>query len=105
MRLPKTVHINNRPWDVVKDARRSEADFAYSKMKIEIGTKGNADREILTGFMHEVAEISAVERGVRSQKCMLQHEAGDFVFTASHRQFCDVISDVSGIIGDMMKLK
>ena len=105
MRLPKRVLINNRPRVVVKDAEASDAGCSYKEMKIRIGTKGNADREVLTGFMHEVAEISSVERGVRSQKCMLQHEANDYVFTASHKQFCDVISDVSGIVGDMMKLK
>ena len=74
-------------------------------MKINIGTAGNSDREILTGFMHEVTEISAVERGIRCTKGMLQHEAGDFVFMSSHKQFADMVSDVSSIVGDMMKLE
>ena len=105
IRLPKTIRINNRPWDVVKDKKVSTMDFSYKKMAIIVGTVGNSERELLTGLMHEVAEISAVERGIRSQKCMLQHEAGDFVFSASHKQFADMVSDVSGIVGDMMKLK
>lgn len=105
MRLPKKVLINNRPWKVVKNHETSFDDFSYKKMKINIGTRGNSDREVLTGFLHEVAEISAVERGMRATKCMLQHEPNDFVFTGSHKQFADVISDVSGIIGDMMKLE
>lgn len=104
MRLPKKILINNRPWTVEKTSKISTADFNYKKMKITIGTASNSDREILTGFMHEVAEVSATERGIRSQKCMLQHEASDFVFTGSHKQFSDMISDVSGIIGGMMKL-
>lgn len=105
MRLPKKVRINNRPWQVVKDKRTSTAGFSYDKMKIRIGVCGNSDREVLTGLLHEVSEISAVERGVRSTKDMLQHEANDHVFTASHKQFCDMMSDVSGIVGDMMKLE
>ncbi len=105
MRLPKKVLINNRPWGVVKDKKISTMDFSYKKMAIKVGTAGNSDREIITGFLHEVAEISAVERGIRSQKCMLQHEANDFVFSASHKQFADMVSDVSGIVGNMMKLE
>ena len=105
MRLPKKVLINNRPWNIAKNKKISTMNFSYRKMTITVGTAGNSKREILTGFMHEVAEISAVERGVRSQKCMLQHEANDFVFSASHKQFADMISDVSGIVGNIMKLE
>lgn len=104
MRLPKKILINNRPWKVIKDKKISVCSFGYPKMEMKIGTLGNSDREILTGFMHEVTEISAIERGVRSQKCMLQHEAGDFVFSASHKQFSDIVSDVSSVVGNMMKL-
>lgn len=105
MRLPKKVRINNRPWEIVKNNKVSTADFSYKKMKINIGTAGNSNREVLMGLMHEVAEISAVERGVRCTKDMLQHEAGDFVFMGTHKQFTDMVSDVSSIIGDMMKLE
>ncbi len=105
MRLPKKVRINNRPWDIVKDGKISGGHFSYKKMEIKIGTSDNSEREILTGFLHEVTEISAVERGIRCEKGMLQHEVNDYVFVASHKQFCDMVSDVSGIVGDMMKLK
>ena len=104
MRLTKTIRVNNIPFKVVKDNKISGANFSYKKMEIRIGTKGNSEREVLTGFMHEVAEISAVERGVRSTKCKVQHEDNDVVFAASHERFTDVISDVSSIVGDMMKL-
>ena len=105
MRLPKKVHINNRPWAIIKNNKISTADFSYKKMKINIGTAGNSDREVVMGFLHEVAEISAVERGIRSTRDMLQHEAGDFVFTGSHKQFCDMMSHVSSVVGDMMQLE
>lgn len=105
MRLPKKVRINNRPWNVIKDNKISAADFSYKKMKIKIGTAGNSDREVIMGFLHEVAEISAVERGIRCTKDMLQHEANDFVFMGSHKQFTDMMSDVSSIVGDIMKLE
>ena len=105
MRLPKKIHINNRPWEVVKNNKISTDNFSYKKMKINIGIAGNSDREVIMGFLHEVAEISAVERGVRSTKDMLQHEANDHVFTGSHKQFSDIMSDVSSVVGDMMKLE
>ena len=105
MRLPKKVRINNRPWVIEKDNKKSVCSFDYHNMKIKIGTSVNSKREILTGLMHEVAEISAVERGIRCTKDMLQHEANDHVFTSSHKQFADMVSDVSSIIGDMMKLE
>ncbi len=104
MRLPKKVTINNRPFSVVRDVKNSCDHFDYKTMRIHIGTYGNSDREVLTGFMHEVAEISAVERGVRATKSVIQHEANDTIFVASHKDFSDVISDISGIVGDMMKL-
>lgn len=105
MRLPKKIQINNRPFTVNKNNKVSSANFSYKKMQIDIGTAKNSDREILTGFLHEVTEISAIERGIRSEKCMIQHEANDYVFSASHKDFSDMISDVSSIVGDMMKLE
>ncbi len=105
MRLPKKLRINNRPWSIVKNKKKSVCHFSYHDMKINIGTSGNSDREVLMGLMHEVAEISAVERGIRAEKCMLQHEANDYIFAGSHKQFCDMMSDVSSIVGDMMKLE
>lgn len=105
MRLPKTVRINNRPWKVAVDRKVSTQSFSYRKAEIRIGTFRNSDREVLTGLMHEVTEISAVERGVRAEKCMLQHEANDYIFVGSHKQFSDVVCDVSSIVGDMMKLE
>ncbi|MHC4397478.1 MAG: hypothetical protein ACYS1A_17695 [Planctomycetota bacterium] len=105
MRLPKKILINNRPFKVIKNTKICTANFSYKKMKIEIGTAGNSDREVLTGLLHEVTEISAIERGIRSTKDALQHEANDYVFTSSHKQFSDMVTDVSSIVGDMMKLE
>lgn len=105
LRLPDRVLINNRPWKVVQDSKVSSGSFHYEDMKIRIGTLGNADREILTDFIHEITEISCVERGVRATKNVIQHEADDYVFFASHGAFCAVITDVSEILGNMMRLK
>jgi hypothetical protein len=105
MRLPKTVRINNRPWKVIKTPKSSSGNFSYKNMTIKIGTQGNSQREILGGFIHEIAEISDVERGVRCTKNALQHEANDFRFAASHTEFAHITDDISSIIGDIMKLK
>jgi len=106
MRLPKTVRINNRPWRVKEAKSTSGSHFSFNNMTIKVGTKNNSQREILTGFMHEITEISCCERGVR---CLTTRDTGagngDYRFVGNHEQFSDVISDVSSIIGDMMKLR
>jgi hypothetical protein len=104
MRLPKTVRINNIPFRVVKNEKSFGSSFSYRKALISIGSKGSP-REILESFLHEVAEISMVERGMRAAKCKPQIKVDEYVFHGSHKDFTDVIADVGGIVGDMMKLK
>lgn len=103
MRLPKKVLINNIPFKVVRNTKSFGSHFSYKKGQITIGAKGSS-REVLENFLHEVAEISAVERGVRGTKCKPQAEANEYVFHGSHREFQDMITDVSGVVGNMMKL-
>lgn len=105
MRLPRKVRINNIPFKVVRDKTSAGCSFSYDKLLIEVGTKCNSSREMLTGLLHEVAEISAVERGVRNSKCRPQATAHEYVFHASHKDFSDMVSDISGVVGDMMKLE
>jgi hypothetical protein len=105
MRLPKKVCINNRPWMVIKNKKTSNCSFSYRDMKINIGTNKNSKREILGGFIHEVSEISCVERGVRATKDTIQHEANDMVFVGDHEKFSSVMNDVSRIISDIMRLE
>lgn len=104
MRLPKKILINFRYWTVTQDKQSSGADFEYKDGNINIGVRDNTDREILTHLIHEVGEISCVERGVRAQKSMMSNESNDYVFVASHARFSDVMSDISVIVGDLMKL-
>lgn len=104
MRLPRKIRINNRPWKVIKDNRISSSHFSFRDNTIRIGSKGNSNREMLNGFMHEVAEVSCVERYVR---CTMDREIGgngDYRFIADHNQFEGVITDLSAVIGDIMKL-
>ncbi|KKL89078.1 hypothetical protein LCGC14_1918270 [marine sediment metagenome] len=105
MRLPKRVKINGIPFDVVKDPKTMGGKFSYDDTKIEIGTKKLADCEVLENFLHEVAEISMVERGMRSARCKPTAEATEFVFSGNHRMFSDVVTDVSNIVSDLMRLK
>lgn len=104
MRLPKTVRINNIPFKVVKNGKSLRSEFSYNKSTIIIGTKTMADCEVLDCFIHEVAEISSVERGLRSSKCKPQ-DSPEYVFCGGHKKFSDMITDVSIIISDMMGLK
>ena len=104
MRLPKTVRINNIPFKVVMDKTKYGASMSYAKARIVVGSKGDS-RETLENFLHEVAEISCVERGLRAQKCKPETSENQYIFSGSHDNFRDMISDVSIIVGDLMKLE
>ena len=104
MRLPKTVRISNIPFKVERNRKSFGSHFSYRKGLITIGSKGSP-REVLEGFLHEVAEISTVECGMRASKCKPQFEANEYVFHGSHKDFQEVITTVSSIVGDMMKLR
>ena len=104
MRLPKRVRINNIPFKVQRNKKSFGSSFSYNKGLILVGTKGKP-REALEGFLHEVAEISMVERGMRASKCKPQDKSNEYVFHGSHKDFQDVLTDVSSIVGDIMKLE
>ncbi len=107
MRLPKKVLINNRPFRVVRDKNETGDNFKYRNMTITVGAcKKRSSREQLNGFMHEVAEISCCERGMRCTTDRNTFQGmNDYRFIGNHEQFTDVITDVASIIGDMMELE
>ncbi len=104
MRLPKAVIINNIPFRVIRDNGYAGGSFSYSEATLTVGTKKLSDREILENLIHEVAEISTVERGMRGTKCKPQNGSDDYIFAGSHTQFSDVVSDIGWVLADMMKL-
>ncbi len=105
MKLPKKVLINNIPFKIVKDRKMfGGGSLSYKKSEIRIGMKGMSEREVLENFIHEVAEVSTVERGVRGSKCKPLQAEPEYIFACGHREFEAVINDVSGVIADMMKL-
>ena len=104
MRLPKKIRINNIPFKVVKDKRKYGASFSYKKSLMVIGSKGDT-RETLENFIHEIAEVSSVERGLRCEKSKSSCDVNEYVFCGSHNDFRDMITDVSNIVADLMKLE
>ncbi len=104
MRLPKTARIHNIPFKVVKDKKNFGSHFSYRKGVISVGSKGSS-REQLEGFLHEVAEISMVECGMRASRCKAQTPEREYVFCGSHKDFQAVMNDIGSVVGDMMKLK
>ncbi len=105
MRLPKKVRINNIPFKVIRDKKLCGARFSYKNATITIGAKNLADCEVLEHYIHEVAEISSVERGFRSSMCKQRNgSANEYVFCGGHDKFTDVMTDVGIAIADMMKL-
>ncbi|MCK4500747.1 hypothetical protein KAU11_09615 [Candidatus Babeliales bacterium] len=104
MRLPRKVKINGIPFSVERDKKSSGARFSYSDAKIVVGSKSLADCEVLEAFVHEVAEISCIERGMRSALCKPQ-DSPEYMFSGNHKKFSDVIADVSTVVSDLMKLE
>ena len=104
MRLPRKVKVNGIPFNVTKDRTTMGARFSYPNATITIGTKKLSDGEVLENFIHEIAEISMIERGMRSTRCKPDTESDEYIFCGDHRAFSDVITDVSTIIGDLMKI-
>ena len=105
MRLPKTIKINGIPFGIIKDSKKTGANFDYEDATITIGTKKLKDCEVLENFLHEVTEISMVERGMRSIRCKPDTGVREYIFSGDHRMFGDVVTDVSMIVSDLMKLK
>lgn len=104
MRLPKKVTINSRLWSVVTDRNKTHSHFSYEDRIITVGArKPHIRGDILRGFLHEIAEISSVERGVRFTRDKELGGNCDYIFCANHDQFDDMISDVSNIIGKLLK--
>ena len=104
MKLPKKVRINNIPFSVVKNKDNFGSSFSYKSGIMSIGSRGK-DCEVLEGFLHEVAEVSMVERGMRSAKCKPTGTENEYVFCGSHKDFRDVITDISIVVSDLMKLE
>jgi len=104
VKLPKTVIINARLWTVVVDNCNVNSHFSYRDRKITVGA-GNPQKrgDVLRGLMHEVAEISAVERGVRYTRDKELGGNGDYLFCGNHDQFDDIISDLSLVIGGLIR--
>ena len=105
IKIPKTIIIGHRDFSVIIDKKDSGASFSYKKMTIKIGTANNTPREIFEHFMHEVMEIICVEKGIRSSKCLTEASDLDYVFTASHREFCLLTTELSRIMADLICLK
>lgn len=104
MRLPKTVTINSRLWSVVTDRKKTHSHFSYEDRIIAVGARKPHTRgDILRAFLHEVAEISSVERGIRFTRDKELGGNGDYMFCADHDQFDYMISDVSDVIRNLLK--
>lgn len=105
MRFPKKVIIADKKFDVICDSGKLGAHFDYPKRQIKIGTKHK--KESFDNFVHEIMEISLVERGMRYRNDK-KRTIGDFcncevLISGNHDQFECVASDVALIIEPMLK--
>ena len=104
MRLPKKVIINNIPFKVKVNRKSFGSSFSYKTGLMSIGAKGKPC-EILEGYLHEVMEVSAVERGIRGTRCNPSGDGTEYVFSGNHKDFADMVTDVSIVVADLMKLE
>lgn len=104
IKLPKVVTINNIPFKVTKDRKLVGGKLCYETSTITVGSKDLADCEVLENFLHEVAEVSMIERGMRSSRCKPSTDSYEYIFTGEHRQFADMIADVSSVMNKVINI-
>lgn len=101
MRLPKTVRINGKEFAVRCNHKSVASHFHFEERDISIGTF-HQDRKF-GNFLHEVAEISCIERGIRHVCDREKGGNADFLFCGNHSQFTDMLQDVATVIEPMIK--
>lgn len=101
MRLPKKVQINGKEFAVRCDRKNVASHFHYRERDIIIGSFHKDSK--FANFLHEIAEISCVERGIRHVCDREKGGNADYLFCGNHSQFTDMIRDITTAIKLMLK--
>ncbi len=99
MRLPKTVQISGKTYNVQQDKDRWGGNGGTGKQVITVGTKNDQSVERkFENFVHEVAEMVAAEQTLR-----FEANDSEIVFVMTHKQFDRFASDFATAILPMVK--
>lgn len=102
IRRIKKIKINCWTFNVVWNNKHNGGCFNYLKDggKIEIGTKGLTDEEILMIISHELMEIVTCEMNVRLARPDCD---SDYIFVYDHRQHETITRMFSGLLAEFIQ--
>jgi len=101
MKLPKKVYIAGVEWRVRTDPHKSGGMFDGAKFEITVGTK--YPQYTLNTFLHEVIEALMSERRLRYVIPYDVRENGHYLFSFNHKEYEDLIMDLSLVLKDLIK--
>ena len=99
MRLPKTVQICGKTYNVTKNAEKENGRGRTFAQQIEVGTKDQTAERCFSTFVHEVAELVCCENNYRYG----DGRSETSVFVMSHKEFERFIDDVAIAIRPMVR--
>ena len=102
MNLPKKVNITGMKYTVHKTKKTAGNGSGHNILQgIWVGSDGSGDKQRET-FIHEVAEMVLVERGMRYDRNQYG-DSGDIMFVMDHEQFHIFITDLAFALKPLFK--
>jgi len=101
MKLPKKLFICGREWTITTTKKHGGGYFWGHEGKIEIGLRDK--KRILEIFLHEIIETIITERSCR-YSLYEESENGDYLFSFNHKEFENIIKDITSILKDFIKI-
>lgn len=104
MRLPKTVTICGKTYEVKKDPKLFGGEGDTGEQTLTIGTLHGKDDHIFENLVHEVAECVMAYKGYRYQDSGNDGD-GDvgLVFVMTHKEFEEAMVDVASALYPLVK--
>lgn len=102
MRLPKTITICGKTYEVKKDPELFGGKGSTGEQTITIGTLHGKDDHIFENLIHEVAECVMAHRGYRYQDSGEDGDAG-LIFVMTHKEFDSAMVDVASALYPLVK--
>ena len=102
MRLPKTMTICGKTYELKKDPKLFGGKGTTGEQRITIGTLYGKDDHIFENLVHEVAECVMAYKGFRYKDSGEDGDAG-LIFVMTHKEFDSAMVDVAGALWPMIK--
>lgn len=102
MRLPKTVTICGKTYELKKDPKMFGGKGSTGEQSITIGTEYGKEDHIFENLIHEVAECIMTYRGFRYCDSGEKGDAG-LIFVMTHKEFDNAMVDLAGTLYPLVK--